>query len=146
MRLAGTAVAANPYVYFGDVAPHTLPDLVLQVGPETMGFAAVISPAGDIDHDGYADIAVMAQGLWVGLTVGPPSRPGKAYLYSGGPNAGQSTIATVTPGPTMWGFTVLDIDGDADPELLIGQTVRRQGAIAVLSPAPSHALDRSTGH
>jgi len=113
---------SRAYVYFGGVAPHTSPDVVLQVSQETSTFG-VLAPAGDVDHDGYADIAVMAKGTgqYTPTNCCQP-RPGKVYLFSGGPDAGQSTIATIVPGVYVWGFAVLDIDGDDSPEIITGRT------------------------
>jgi hypothetical protein len=113
---------SRAYVYFGGVAPHTSPDLVLQVSQDTFVFG-LLAPAGDVDHDGYTDIAVMAEGTqqYTPTNCCQP-RPGKVYLFSGGPDAGQSTIATAVPGMGVWGFAVLDIDGDDNPEILTGRT------------------------
>ena len=124
----GAVVVSRVFVYFGGVAPHALPDLVLQGEKLTEEFGKVVVPAGDVDHDGYADFAVLAPGVGPLDLAGTPNAipmwPGKVYLYSGGPNAGQSIIATMTAGttfPLIGSLAMLDVDGDAEAEILASE-------------------------
>ena len=144
------------YVYFGGSASHTSPDLVLQGDQGTEEFGTWVVPAGDVNHDGYADFAVLAPGIGPATLVGTPDAiplwPGKAYLYSGGQNAGQSLIATVearTAFPHMPSLAVLDIDGDAYPEILSGQCEQgpdtcRSGQVSIYRSSDNYAQPART--
>jgi hypothetical protein len=120
--------SSRVFVYFGGSTPHAVPDLVLQGDPRTNEFGASVVPAGDVDHDGYADFAVLAPGIGSVTILGQvnaiPLWPGKVYLYSGGQNAGQfllASLSSVTKFPLFGSLAVLDIDGDAEPEILAGE-------------------------
>ena len=110
---------------------------MLQGDPRTNEFGASVVPAGDLDHDGYADFAVLAPGIGAATLTGQvnaiPLWPGKVYLYSGGQNAGQSPLASLTSGttyPLIGSLAVLDVDGDAEPEILAGEWLQWNAGVA----------------
>jgi len=120
------------YIYFGGLEPHTTPDIVLEGSHGGEWFGTMVAPLGDVDHDGYPDLAVMARG--VESMPGDTELsmvPGSVLLYSLGQNGGQSPIANVPAGTTFsasgkafafnTSLAVLDVDGDAEPEILVGQ-------------------------
>ena len=117
-------------IFFGGAAPHTTADLTL---PEDFGgerFAVGILPAGDLDHDGYADFAVLSTGTVYLVNNddghGQTSRvyPGKASLFAGGPAPAASSFATVSA-PSDHAYvlagSMVDLDGDGVPEILLGE-------------------------
>jgi hypothetical protein len=85
---------------------------------ETAGEGFGIGPAaaGDVDHDGHADLIV---GSW--QYAGAAVSGGRAYLYSGKNGGLLKTYTCRIPGDTF-GFDALgmgDVDGDGTTDLLI---------------------------
>jgi hypothetical protein len=121
--------ASTVYIYYGGTAPHTSPDLTLQEDYPGTRFGHSIVPAGDLNHDGYADFAVLSGNG--GTFYGPPEKgggytsvllPGKVFLYVGGQAPSDSAFATITAEashPYIVGGSVLDVDGDGEPEILV---------------------------
>ena len=80
------------------------------------GFGTTHAFAGDIDHDGRADLVV---GSW--QYAGAAISGGRAYLYSGKTGALLKTYTDRIPGDTF-GFDAIalgDVDGDGSSDLLI---------------------------
>src|SRR5262249_5666012 len=80
------------------------------------GFGTSPSNAGDVDHDGHADLIV---GAWQysGAAIGG----GRAYLYSGADGHLVKTFTCRTPGDTL-GFDAVDlgdVDGDGTVDFLL---------------------------
>ncbi|XP_069735493.1 LOW QUALITY PROTEIN: integrin alpha-5 [Phaenicophaeus curvirostris] len=93
-------------------------------GPLEFGrFGSSIAPLGDLDLDGFNDVAV-------GAPLGAEGRQGLVYIYSGGatglrPNPSQVLRGRGDPGPhpdffgaALRGAT--DLDGNGYPDLLVG--------------------------
>jgi len=124
--------ASTVYVYYGGTAPHTSPDLTLQEDYPGTSFGLSILPAGDLNHDGYADFAVLSGNG--GTFAGPPEKgggntyvllPGKVFLYAGGQAPSDSAFATVAAEashPYIVGGSVLDVDGDGEPEIMVSDS------------------------
>jgi hypothetical protein len=97
-------------------------------GGEMFG-TAILAP-GDVNQDGYGDIAVLARGTTY-LVVnsdghGSTARthPGCVYLFSGGPAPASVPFATLSaPSDHPYAFagTSLDLDGDGASEILFTQ-------------------------
>jgi VCBS repeat protein/FG-GAP repeat protein len=92
--------------------------LLLTLTGEGAGEAFGTSPsmAGDVDHDGRADLIV---GAW--QYAGAALSGGRAYLYSGRDGKLLGTFTDQTPGDTF-GFDAVglgDVDGDGITDLLI---------------------------
>lgn len=80
------------------------------------GFGTTLAVAGDVDHDGHADLIV---GAW--QFPGAALSGGRAILYSGKDGHPLATYTCKTPGDTF-GFDAVglgDVDGDGEDDLLI---------------------------
>ena len=80
------------------------------------GFGTTKAVAGDVDHDGHADLIV---GSW--QYAGAALSGGRAVLYSGKDGSVLKTFTCKTPGDTF-GFDAVgigDVDGDGIDDLLI---------------------------
>ncbi len=80
------------------------------------GFGTTLAVAGDVDHDGHADLIV---GSW--QYGGAVVSGGRAILYSGKDGNVLKTYTCKTPGDTF-GFDAVgmgDVDGDGTDDLLI---------------------------
>ena len=83
---------------------------------ERDGFGTCPAPAGDVDHDGHADLIV---GAW--QYTGAAVSGGKAYLFSGKDGSVMKTYTCRTAGDTF-GFDAVgmgDVDRDGVDDLLI---------------------------
>ncbi|NWQ83299.1 ITA3 protein, partial [Columbina picui] len=115
-------VGGAVYVYMNEVGgfqPH--PSLVL-TGPSSSGFGFAVASIGDVNQDGFQDIAVGA----------PFEGPGKVYIYhssAGGllPRPRQ-VISGSELGLRTFGYALsggLDVDGNSYPDLLVGSLDER---------------------
>ena len=81
-------------------------------------FGTKVAPAGDVDHDGYADVAVWAPGYG--------NAAGKLYLYRGSPQGLSKTPAWTAVGERerdQYGHsfgTVRDVNGDGYGDFIVG--------------------------
>ncbi|NXP57967.1 ITA3 protein, partial [Chloropsis cyanopogon] len=101
-----------------------LPSLVL-TGPSQSGFGFALASLGDINQDGFQDIAVGA----------PFEGPGKVYIYhssaEGLQDRPRQVISGSELGPTTiqtFGYSLsggLDMDGNSYPDLLVGSLSER---------------------
>lgn len=117
------------------------------VNPEDHAGAAVAA-LGDVNHDGYTDIAVGAPNAWV-RGRGFPGRPGAVEIVLGGPHSG-----AVAPAYELEGVNNGDLTGAAlaggdgstttSPQLTVGApgasfSARTAGAVYVLGAAALEA-------
>ena len=116
---AGGKDAGRAYVYYGGAAPSERPALVLTGEAAGDAFGYSVSGAGDVNGDGFGDVAVGAYGNDAG-----GSAAGRAYLFFGGgadvvPDFIQTGEATLD----NLGFAVSgagDVDGDGTADLVVG--------------------------
>jgi hypothetical protein len=66
--------AGRAFIYFGSAEMDSIIDLVLIGEIEDDNFGRSVASAGDVNHDGYADVIVGA----------PENQQGRAYIYFGG--------------------------------------------------------------
>ena len=127
--------------FFGGAgfAPSTnAPDLT--VSSAASGFGRALAVAGDLDGDGFQDIAIGA----ARAVAGGVSESGLVYLVKGGAgtrgvnlNAPTSDLIAAiggSPDGERFGTSLLglgDIDGDAKPDLAVGATHADSGAFAM---------------
>ncbi len=140
------------YVFFGGPRDRmdAIPDVVLTgetrqdagdpASPCRDGdeFGFQIAGAGDVNGDGYDDLAVGARGF--DASVSPPSglNTGRAYVFFGGPwliglgaERADIVLTGVSPGDE-YGAAVAgagDTDGDGFADLLVGAPLRDLGGI-----------------
>ncbi|CAM9846145.1 unnamed protein product [Bubo scandiacus] len=118
-------VGGAVYVYMNEVGgfqPH--PSLVL-TGPSYSAFGFAVASIGDINQDGFQDIAVGA----------PFEGPGKVYIYhssaEGLLDKPRQVISGADLGPASmrtFGYSLsggLDVDGNSYPDLLVGSLAER---------------------
>ena len=107
-----TSGSGRAYVYLGAVGGlAAAPAFTLTGGSQ---FGASVGPAGDVDHDGYADVIVGAPGS------------GEAYVFRGGP-AGLITtphiVLSEPPAAGLFGcsvYTAGDVNGDGYSDVIVG--------------------------
>ncbi|XP_008589054.1 PREDICTED: integrin alpha-IIb [Galeopterus variegatus] len=116
------AEVGRVYLFLQSRGPHALgtPSLLL-TGTHLYGrFGSAIAPLGDLDRDGYNDVAVAAP-------YGGPSGRGQVLVFLGGNEGLSSRPSQVldSPFPTRSGFGfslrgAVDIDDNGYPDLLVG--------------------------
>ena len=114
---SGQAGEGLVFVHYGSTTGiGTVPDLTLQINVAGAGFGACVNTAGDVNGDGYADLAVGAP-----LAGGT----GRVDVFLGGP-AGLSPVASWTRAGTVgsaYGTSVMtagDVNSDGFADLIIG--------------------------
>ncbi|XP_068275007.1 integrin alpha-3 isoform X2 [Nyctibius grandis] len=118
-------VGGAVYVYMNEVGGFQAhPSLVL-TGPSYSGFGFAVASIGDVNQDGFQDIAVGA----------PFEGPGKVYIYhssAGGLLAKPRQVISggeLGPASTRtFGYSLsggLDVDGNSYPDLLVGSLAER---------------------
>uniref|UniRef100_A0A8C5ITW0 Integrin subunit alpha 3 n=1 Tax=Junco hyemalis TaxID=40217 RepID=A0A8C5ITW0_JUNHY len=118
-------VGGAVFVYMNEAGGfQQLPSLVL-TGPSYSGFGFALASIGDINQDGFQDIAVGA----------PFEGPGKVYIYhssaEGLRDQPRQVISGAELGPTRiktFGYSLsggLDMDGNSYPDLLVGSLSER---------------------
>lgn len=144
----GTRTDPQVYVFYGRAdGPRSTPDAVLRPPEAAPNFGSTLAGVGDIDRDGWADLAV-------GAPIGTVE--GRVYLYRGGPGGidGATPYALRSPEATSRFGAALgsrgDVDGDGVPDLVVGDpSVDREagrvwvfrGATGGVDPVRWRALD-----
>ena len=121
----GTSGTARVFVYLGS-GNISLTWVPIELdGPGSVGFGAAVTAAGDVNGDGFGDIAV-------GSCSGPHTCGNRVTVFYGSPTGTKTASATVISspnGPTSgFGTAVagaLDQNGDGLPDLLIGDPMAK---------------------
>lgn len=121
----------------GALSTTSVPDLVYGSDPDFAALGATVAAVGDLDHDGFEDVAVAAD---VGTTTGVVVFRGGGATLARGP----SITLPAASGRTSVTLGATDIDGDGEAELVVGDPLR-QHVYFYASPlgTPSLAYDLS---
>ena len=111
--------AGRAYVYFGGPGLDNVADRVFTGEAAGDHFGVDVSPAGDVNGDGYVDLIATAD-----LNDGGGTNAGRAYLFHGGPGADTvaDLILTGAAAGDQLGFASAagDMNGDGFGDLLVG--------------------------
>ncbi|XP_074080402.1 integrin alpha-IIb [Macrotis lagotis] len=115
------AEVGRVYIYLQLRSPHTLATPKHLTGSELYGhFGSAIAPLGDLDQDGYNDIAV-------GAPFGGPNGQGRVFIFQGQDDGLSPRPSQILDSPfhqgSGFGFAlkgVIDIDDNGYPDLLVG--------------------------
>jgi hypothetical protein len=116
---SGSGVPGSAYLFFGSTMGFA-PVPVTLVGPDEVGglFGIGVAGAGDVNRDGYSDIAIGASSA---------GGTGRVYVHLGGPSGVTPVAATVLVGldPSGSGFGgalsgLDDVNGDGYGDLAVG--------------------------
>ncbi len=121
--LSGLPDAGRAYVYHGSASGLKTTAATTLSGAVASGvFGRLVAGAGDVNADGYADVAVSAPYA----SFGTLDFAGRVYVYVGSSSGVSSTAAVSYRGmhaDEFYGDTLAsagDVDGDGDDELVIG--------------------------
>lgn len=151
------------YVYYGSVnGISAAPSVVLQSDQVQAGFGSSVGTAGDVNGDGYADLAV---GAWRWDNVNLGDQAGGVFIYYGSAT-GISTVADQLLAPPgnhagdFFGANIAcagDINNDGFSDLIVGAYLASygqteegvafiyMGSATGLSATPAHRLERNNG-
>ncbi|NXG13119.1 ITA3 protein, partial [Grallaria varia] len=118
-------VGGAVYVYMNEVGDFQLQPSLVLTGPSRSGFGFAVASIGDVNQDGFQDIAVGA----------PFEERGKVYIYHSSAEGLQNKPRQVISGSDL-GFTErgtfgyslsggLDMDENSYPDLLVGSLNER---------------------
>ena len=109
-------------VYYGSASSLSANANWTVTGDQGMdAFGAVVSTAGDVNGDGYADIVVGAQYYWNGQM-----KEGRVYLYYGSSSGPSSTADWMAEGDRAEVYfgrsvsTAGDVNGDGYSDIIVG--------------------------
>ena len=119
-----SGTAANPsgraYIYYGGPRADERADVVLSGEAAGDAFGVSVATAGDVNHDGFADVLV---GAYENDARG--ANAGRAYLYFGGPTMDDKPDAVFTgeAAGDAFGYSVAgagDVNKDGFADVIIG--------------------------
>jgi hypothetical protein len=110
--------AGRAYLYYGGPFADPVPDLVLSGTIAEDNFGYTSTTAGDVNHDGHADLLITAPQF--GISGGN----GRAYVFYGGPNIDPIADLTISgsagEGLGSWADAAGDVNGDGNDDIIVG--------------------------
>ncbi|XP_018408248.1 PREDICTED: integrin alpha-3 [Nanorana parkeri] len=124
-------VGGAVYIYNNEVGSFTDKPSMVLYGPAASGFGFAVANIGDINQDGFTDLAVGA----------PFEEMGKVYIYHSKSSGLQSKPSQIIEGSQVggiptFGYSIsggLDVDDNSYPDLLVGSLADQ---IALLRSRP----------
>lgn len=112
--------AGSAYIYYGSASFDTTADVTLRGAAAGDYFGAPLTGIGDVNGDGYDDVAVTAEGY--------SSFAGRVYIYYGGASMDAVADRTLDAENTgdyfgayyQDGIIIADVNGDGGADLIIG--------------------------
>jgi hypothetical protein len=119
---AGGADAGRAYLFYGGASTDQTADVVYSGEAAGNYFGYAVGAAGDVNGDGYDDVAVAAYRNGAAGTDA-----GRAYVYYGGDSPDNTADITLTGAAASDAFGVAvgcvgDVNGDGHPDLAVGAT------------------------
>ena len=112
--------AGCAYIYFGGAGANNIPDVILTGEAAHDHFGVRVASAGDVNHDGFADVIVGAS-----MNSANGILSGRAYLYFGGPSM-DNLADVIFTGETSYDYfgaslaAAGDVNRDGFADVIIG--------------------------
>ena len=126
----GEANEGHAYVYLGSpTGIHSVPDQTLQINVADARFGFAIYRIGDVNGDGYADVAIDAPGI-----SDPEASEGELLVYYGSPSGLEVPAAWTLEGDQAGdglgqsGISGADVNADGIADLVVGEPNSNFGA------------------
>jgi hypothetical protein len=124
----------NAHVFLGSASGLTAAPATSLIGPDgtSSNFGSAVTGIGDINADGYGDIAVGSNAA----SVGGMAYAGRVYVFPGSPTGILTTPIATLSGPDggggHFGFSLSagDMNGDGFPDLAVGAPIVTVGGMA----------------
>jgi hypothetical protein len=129
----GSYGTGKAYIFHGGNPMDSIPDLILKHKTKSSYFGAEVCGLGDVNGDGYPDIAI-GHTWWDNCT-------GRAYIYFGGPDMDR-TPDVILRGERVYShfgeeIAGVNLNGGGYPEIVVGASTYEDGKIYIYRSGPS---------